>query len=470
MSTEAGDGGAARQEPGSGEGGLKRQLGLIDAAAVTAGNILGSGVFVAPAAVAAAATGFGSTAAIWILGGIIAACGAFCYAECGTRLPHPGGFYVFYRAVYGRPVAFVGGWAALLITYPASIAAIAIVFGQYARELAPGAAPSASSLAAAALVIVGLLNIVGVRAAAWAQRFLTVSKVGALAAVCLTAVIFAGVAPQSQDRPSSPEAAAPAPDVPWTVLLGAIVVVLWTYDGWSDLSLLAGEVRDPGRVLGRAVVVGMLVLVALYIAVQMSVGALLPPGRAAASDRVVAEAVESGLGVRYAWIVALLVALTTFGSVHGVTLTSSRIGYAMARDRTFFDWFGAVHPRFGTPARSVALVTAASLVYVFAAGFRNLLGFFSFSVWFFYGLTAIALLVLRRKGIGGAGAWRAPGGLLAPAVVLLTAAGMTSSLMAEDPKRSLIGLTLLLAGFPVYAAWHLLGRLRKGAPEAGLPR
>jgi APA family basic amino acid/polyamine antiporter len=134
-------------------------------------------------------------------------------------------------------------------------------------------------------------------------------------------------------------------------------------------------------------------------------------------------------------------------------LTASRLGYAMARDGRLPSWFGGIHSRFGTPARSVAGLVAVAIVYVLSAGFGNLLAFFSFSVWIFYGLTAVALIVLRRRGVGEPVSWKAPGGYLAPVVVLATAAGMTASLMAQDPRRALVGLGLLLLGFPVYAVF-----------------
>lgn len=436
---------------------LRRELGLLDVAAIHVGNILGSGIFVAPAAVAAAAAGALPGAGLWLLGGIIATAGAACYAECGTRMPRTGGFYVYYRAVYGPQAAFVGGWAALLVTYPCSIAAVALVFSRYLGEIAPWTGTNVTIPAAAALALAGMLNMIGVRAAAWIQRVLTGVKVAALAAVCLAALL----ASESAER-----SAAPATGINGTLalstLLGAMVVLLWTYDGWSDISLAAGEIRDPGRVLGRAVIAGTALLIVVYVIVQTAVVMLLPPARAASSERVLAEAVQEGLGPGSAALVALLVVIATFGCCHGIVLTSSRLAYAMARDGVFFRWFGRVHPRFGTPARSVAVITIASILYVFATGFRNLLAFFSFSVWIFYGLTAVALLILRRRRVGEPVAWRAPGGPAAPAIILLVAACMTAGLTAEDPRRSLLSLALLLAGFPAYAIWRALLRRREG--------
>ena len=426
---------------------LKRQLGLLDAASIFVGIILGSGIFVAPAAVAAAAPSAWVGALLWIAGAVVAACGALCYAECGARLPRTGGFYVFYREAYGAPVAFVGGFAAVLVTYPASIAAISLVLSRYLAEVLP-VGRGETWVAAGALLLAGALNVLGVRFGAGAQKLLSATKVSALAALSIAALLASAPPAEAAAARSAAPASASA-----AALLGAMVVLLWTYDGWSDVTLIAGEIREPGRNLGRAVLLGSALLAGLYLLVQASVAALLPAGRAAVSDRVVADAVEQGLGPAAGKLVALLVVLCTFGAIHGAVFTASRLGFAMARDGRFPAWFGAVHPSRGTPTRSTAGLVAAALVYVSVSGFGNLLAFFSFSVWIFYGLTAAALLVLRRRGVGSPPTWKAPGGVVPPIVVLATAVGMTASLMAQDPKRSLIGLALLLAGFPAYRIW-----------------
>ncbi|HYV85752.1 MAG TPA: amino acid permease [Patescibacteria group bacterium] len=482
MADAPGGGGAA--PPGE----LRRQLGFFDVAALHVGAILGSGIFVAPAAIAAASAGPASAAVLWLAGGLVAACGASIYAECGSRLPHAGGFYVYYREVYGPAMAFVGGWAALLVTYPASAAAIALVFGHYIGQVVPPLQGHATACAAAAVVATGVINALGVRLAAIVQRILSGSKIAALAALALAALVAGGAlagraagsgmaagvaAGGTAGVAAAPAVAATAAGalgaLSWSAILGAVVVMLWTYDGWSDIGFIAGEVRDPGRVLGRAVLVSSVALAAVYALVQAAVMFLLPPARAAGSERVVAEAVEAGLGRGAGVLVAALVALCTFGSVHSVVLGVTRLGYAMGRDGAFLRFFARIDPRLGTPARSTAAIVTTTLVYVFVARFRDLLGLFTFSVWIFYAITAIALLVLRRRGTGEATAWRAPGGLLAPILVLGTAAAMTAGLMADNPGRSFLGLGLLASGFAAYALWRRVVPADAAGPAATGP-
>jgi len=430
-------------------GQLKRQLGLWDAIAIFVGIILGSGIFWTPAQVAGAAPGVLAAAGLWLVGGLVAACGAFCYAECGARLPRTGGFYVFYREVHGELVAFIGGWAALLITYPASIAVIALIFSEYLSEALPFLPEEPKVSAAGAILIAGFLNTVGVRRGAMAQRILTGVKVSAIVMLCVAALATSGGS-AGMEKSGSLLTVVGDPKI----MLAALVGLLWTYDGWSDVTLVAGEIRRPGRNIGRAVILGTSILVIVYVMVQVSVQTLLPPDEAAASSRVFADAVQSGLGDGAGRAVAILIVVSTLGSINGIVLTASRLGYAMARDGTFLPWFGQVHPRWGTPARSLSVLVAASLFYVFSSDFRKLLFVFSFSVWIFYGLTAVALVVLRKRGVGEPVEWRAPGGWIAPIVVLVTATAMTSGLAYQDPGTAAKSIALLAIGLPVYGAWR----------------
>jgi APA family basic amino acid/polyamine antiporter len=433
-----------------------RHLGLVDAIAIYAGIILGSGIFVAPAAVAAAAPDLRKALALWLAGGGIAACGAACYAECASRVPMSGGFFVFQRQAYGPAVAFVGGWAALLVTYPASIAAIALVFAAYFAE-ATGLAGHERLVAGAALLAASAVNAAGLRAGPVAQCVLTAAKVVALVLVALAALAAptVGVAAARVAAPAGGNAT-------W---LGALLLLLWTYEGWSDVTLVAGEVRDPARNLGRAVLIGTAVLVVVYGLVQAAVLHALPGGLAAASMRPLADAAAVAWGPGAGRLVAVLVVASTFGSMLGVTLTVSRLAQAMAGGGAFPGLFAPFDPRLRTPVRSIAAVTAAAGLYIAVASFRGLLAYFTFSVWIFYGLTAVGLLILRRRRVGEAHAWRAPFGMLAPCVVLIVAVVVTTQVVAKRPVEALAGAAMLAAGFAFYALrW---GRLRPVAAAEG---
>jgi APA family basic amino acid/polyamine antiporter len=423
----------------------RRHLGLADATAIYAGIILGSGIFVAPAAIAGAVPSIPLALGLWICGGAVAACGASCYAECAARVPSNGGFFVFNREAYGPAVAFVGGWAAIFITYPASIAAIALVFAEYLAK-ATGVSGWERTCAAAALVLAAILNVAGLRTGPRAQMVLTSTKVLVLGALAAAALVSHGRA--------APSAAAqtvstlPASADAW---LFALMIMLFAYDGWSDVTLVAGEVKNPGRNIGRAVLLGTGILAVVYGLTQVAVMTALPGGAAAGSSQPVAAAVEATLGGPAGRGVSALVVVATFGSIAGTVFTVSRLGFAMAQAGAFLPSAATLHPRWGTPARATAALTLASVAYVFLASFRNIVALFTFSVWIFYGITAVALLILRRRGIGEPVAWRAPLGWVPPVVVLSVGAGMTIQLVTIDPLRALAGAALLAAAFPAYA-------------------
>jgi APA family basic amino acid/polyamine antiporter len=431
---------------------VKRHLGVADAAALFVGIILGSGIFVAPAVVAGAAGSPGVAALLWLAGACVCLAGATTYAESARRLPYSGGFFVFYREAFGPALAFVGGWTALAITYPASIAAIALVFAAYAGPLL--GLPPSPWLAAGAVALAAAVNVAGLRTGPSVQKALTAAKVGALAALCGAAWLVAD-APAATPAPAPLDAAA---------LFGAMLLVLWTYDGWSDVTLVAGEVRDPGRGLARAILLGVAVLAAVYALVQLAVLRLLPGALAAASSRPVAEAVEAGLGPRAGGVVAALVAVSTFGAIQAAVFTTSRLGWAMASREAFPAWFGGVNARLGTPVRATLAVAAAIVLYVFAAPFRDLVGYFTFAVWIFYGTTALALLRLRARGTGGP-VPRGPAAA-APFVVLAVGSVVTASLTVQDPTRAAIGLAMLGAGFPLYALWRRAVRRSPDGPPS----
>jgi APA family basic amino acid/polyamine antiporter len=332
------------------------------------------------------------------------------------------------------------------------VAVIAVVFGRYLAEVVPALAGYEVASAAVAVVLAGGLNVIGVRENAWSQRVLSAVKVASIAALCVAA-LTAGAA----ETPAAREVQSAGADPTGTLRL-ALVGILWTYSGWSDVTLVSGELRDPARNLGRTVVLGTGVLVALYALVQVAVTHLLPAGGAASSERVLSDAVAVAFGDGAARVVALLVVVSTFGAINGTTLAVSRLGYAMALDGTVWRGLGAVHPRLGTPTRSIAAVVIASLAYVLTSEFRSLLELFTFSVWFFYGLTAVALFVLRRRGAGAPLAWRAPGGPIAPLVVLGTFVFMTASLFT-DPEQigtAALGAFLIAATVPIYLVWRRL--------------
>ena len=430
-------------------GGLPRHLGLPAATAIYVGIILGSGIFVAPALVAATGAGPLGSMLLWLFGAVVAACGASCYAECAARLPESGGFFVFHREAYGPAVAFVGGWAAIFVTYPASIAAISLVLAAYLREVT-GWGVDDRLVATGAILLAAAVNAFGLRTGPRVQIVLTTAKIGALLVLAAAALTVGPHGAPPVERSAAPGA--------W---FAALVLMLWTYEGWSDVTLLAGEVRDPGRNLGRAVLSGTAILFATYALVQVAVDRVLPD--ASASMRPVADAAATAFGTSGSRLVGALVVVSTFGAIQAVILTVSRLGYAMSRQGAFVPWFGALHPTLGTPVRATAVMTAASLAYLASSSFRDIVTYFTFAIWIFYGLTAVAVVILRRRGVGDPPGWRAPLGIVPSIVVLGTGAFVSGQLVWQRPKDALVGALVLSASLPVYA---LVKRRAVSAPAS----
>ena len=426
----------------------RRQLNWIDAAAIFVGVIIGSGIFVAPAEVVAATGGKWTAIGFWAVGGVIAACGAFCYAECGARLPRDGGFFNAYRVALGGGVAFVGGWTVSLLLYPTAGAAIAYVCASYLTELVPAFSGHETWIAVMAVAIVAALNMAGVRCGPYSQRILTGLKVVSLALLCLAALLGG----QSEDSLGK----APVDfTVSLSTALAALIIVLWTYDGWSDVSMIAGELRNPSRDLSRAVWVGCSALVIVYALVQFSVSSLLSFDEASTSERVFADAVSAGFGVGAGKLIAGAVVLSTLGAVNGTVLVGSRLIRTMAAESFYFPFFGKLDRR-GVPLRAIVMIAVATAAYSITASFDFLLGLFSFSTWILYALTAVALLILRRKRIGEPLSFRTPLGIVPPAMVITTSFVMTAGTIMDAPSRALVGAGMLVLIALVYLVWRQL--------------
>lgn len=425
----------------------QRQLTLFDAVSTMIGIILGSGIFVAPAAVAAVAPGLWQGAAAWLLGGCIALCGAFCYAECAGRMPCDGGFFVYYERAFGPGVARVAGWAAWLITYPASLTAMAWIAANYLHGML-ALHITAQHLAALLLIGAALLVAVGVRFGAWLQRVLTTSKVLALLAVALAAAYHVWVRHGVGALPAAPvfdpEALVAAAAMPLPITAGlvltAFATLMWTFDGWSDITMLAGEIKHPARNLGRAALWGVMIPAVCYALLQMAVSVLLPSGAAMRSDHVLSDALVA-LGSPHGGVfLGTLAVVSAVGALHGVMSACSRLGWAMGHAGQLPAFFGHLHGRLQTPLRALAVPLLMAVVYLYLNTFADLMGYFAFAIWLYYALTALALLRLRALRVGAPVAWQAPGGVLVPAVVLAVAALMTALQVYERPGRTLIGV------------------------------
>jgi amino acid transporter len=433
---------------------LRRVLTHWDATALIVGIMIGSGIFATPPEVAGSLDAFGPMISVWILGGLLALCGALVYAEMATLFPRTGGVYVFIRETYGRAPAFAYGWSTLLITYPASIAAIAVVFAAYLARLIPGIEPVRPFVAAGLVLSLSALNILGVVLGARVQRVFTGAKVAALAALILFAVTSAA----GQWQHLTPVLSLPSGGWDLSGWALALVAVMWTYEGWAEAPTLSGEVKDVGRDLPRALIVGTLLVIAIYLLINTAYVYVLSIPQIAAGDSVAVDMASRTFGASGALFVALLVVVSTAGSVNGSVISASRVLFAMADDGCFFRVVGRVQPRFKTPANALAIIAVASAGYCLLGTFQEIIRYFVFNAMIWFGLVTIAVMILRRRLPDVPRPFRVPFYPLPPVLFLIVAIGLAAQLFVTSRRDVLVGLGLLALSLPAYLLWRRVQR------------
>jgi basic amino acid/polyamine antiporter, APA family len=427
---------------------LPRRLGLWSAVAVLVGTTIGSGIFRVPSTVAADVGSLGAMALIWVLGALVALFGALTLAELAAIFPRSGGIYVFLREAYGPLPAFLFGWTELLVIRPSALGAIAMIFASYA---APLFGLPESSVRWLAVTAITLLAVANVRSVLWASAIVnatTAAKIAALAAVALIAFAFG-------DRSNGALVQAVSfASRSWGGFGVALIAVLWAYDGWADLTFVAGEVQEPERTMPRALVIGTRLVVALYLLVNLAYVYVLPLDRMAASRLVAADAATAIFGRIGGSVISALVMLSAFGALTGSTLTGPRILYAMAEDGLFFRPIAWVHPEYQTPFAAILLTSALGVGYVSIREFEALAGDFILGIWPFYALAVGAVFILRRRRADIARPYRTAGYPAVPIVFLLASVLMLGNSLIENPASTGRDFAIILFGIPVYLIWR----------------
>ncbi len=419
-----------------------RALGLGHAFLVTVGAMVGSGIFFTPAEIARRAGSLGGALAVWVAGGVLSFLGALSVAELGAAYPRTGGLYVWLDEAFGPRVAFLFGWTMLAVLAPSSVAFFA---GLSAQHLGVVTGLSPRPLAAGLVVVLALLNARGVSEAAWVQSATTVARVVGIAALAVLALAGPGAAPAAVAAP-----AGPGHGVSFGALLGAIVPVLWAYDGWIGVTSLAGEVRSPGRTLPRALLGGTLAVMALYALMVLGLHRALGDaglGASQAPGEALGRHVAGEAGAR---AVSLLVAVSTLGACLIGMLAGTRVVAALGMRVPRWGALGRLSSR-GTPNVALAVTAAGALAYLHAASLGRLAEVFVVGAWPFYALGAVATMVLRRKHPTLARPFLTPGYPWVNVVFLLATVGMLAAFAVDSPPAAAASLGIIALGLPVYA-------------------
>ncbi len=444
----------ASTAPAGHESDLPRVLGASQATAIVVGTIIGSGIFLVPREMM---QDVGSSALVylaWIVGGLLSLFGAMTYAELGAMMPYAGGEYVYLRGAYGDTTAFLYMWTWFAVAKPASIAAVTTglartleVFPQFHWLMAavPGTPLLWSQVfAIAATWLITGLNYLGIKKAGDFQLVFTVLKAILILIVAAFCFAWAGGAWSNF--------ATGVPQVHGLVngFMAALIATLWAYDGWNDLTMVAGEVRRPERSLPIALIGGLVIVGALFMATNAAIQYVLPAGSIALSEQPAVSALTVVAGARGAGFVAAAMALSIFVTLNGTIMSGARIPYAAARDGLFFRRFAHVDPRFRSPSTSLIVQGLISTVLLlFLSQFQQHFELAVFAEWLFYMLTATTIFVYRKKHPEMARPYRMWGYPALPAVFVVCAAAVLVSSFASNLEGSLIGTGLIVAGLPV---------------------
>lgn len=424
-----------------------RRLGLFSATMAVIGGIIGSGVFLSPAVVAARVGSVRLTLVAWAMGGVIALGGGLCFGELGARRPRAGGGYVYLRDAFGPLPAFLYGWALLLVIATGATAAVAVTFASYAVPLLGLSRAATLPLAIGAIVFLSGLNYVGVKPAAVTQNVFTVLKLAALATL-----IAAGLL-----GPASPVLHQPSPTSPAGFALGAALVpVLFAYGGWQQTNFIAEELIAPERTLPRALLLGVAGVVAVYLLANIAYLRVLGPAGLAASSAPAAGVMARVLGPAGTRFISAGIAVSTFGFLNLVILVTPRVLQAMAADGVFLKRLADLHPTYRTPTVAIVFMGAWSIVLALSGTYAQLLDYVVFGDWIFFGLTVASLFIYRARDAAPRAGFRVPAYPWTPALFVLAATYVVASSIVANPKNALIGTGLLVLGVPTY--W--LGRRR----------
>jgi len=439
---------------------LPRVLGFWDIIGIIVGGVIGSGIFIVPASVAAGVESPLLILAVWIVGGVLCFFGALSFSELGAAYPQAGGMYIFLREAYGPLIGFLFGWTLFLVIDSGAIATLAVAFSTkylpYFVQLSP---PVAKAVAVALIAFLVAVNYIGVRWGATLQNLLTLIKFGGLVAVCGIVFIFA--------KGSTAHFISPSPKSFSLDLLGkfgvALVATLWAYKGWESSTFSLGEIKKPEKNLPAGLFVGTLIIIAIYLIANLAYLYAFPSSEIATSDRIAADAMNFAIGPVGASIIALVILFSITGAANQNILCSPRVYFAMARDGLFFKKIDKIHPKFLTPYFSIIAIGIWSAVLSLSGTFEQLFTYVIFGQWIFFGLTVLAVIILRKKKPNLARPYKTWGFPATPIIFILSALFISINSLVNQFWNAFYGLVIILLGIPAYLYWNRKRKLRKKA-------
>jgi basic amino acid/polyamine antiporter, APA family len=427
--------------------GLKRELGLAAAAAAVAGEAIAVGIFLTPAGMAKSLGSPFWLLVVWLVMGAVSLSGALCFGELAGRYPQAGGLYVFLREAYGPRVAFLYGWQSLLVMDPGITAAMAVGMATYAAYIFGFSGVAIKVTAIATVALICGLNILNTKLSGRVLQVITVLKFAVLIAIVGWAIAFRvgsvqNFVPFVAQRPGSPALGG--------ALAGALIAAFFSFGGWWDVSKLAGEVKNPAKTLPRALVLGVIAVTAVYILVSAVFIYVVPPERVTSDQTFVAQAGEVMFGKAGSDLLSATVVICVLGSLAALIMVCPRVYYAMARDGLFFHSVAETHPKFGTPAKAIAIQGVLACLLVLLGTFQQIIAYFIFVAVVFLGLTVLGLMRIRRRFGADGSVVLTPWYPVPPIVFLVLVVVLLFMLAYGNPLQTAVGCAVVAVGAIVY--------------------
>lgn len=438
---------------------LRRDLSLLDSTMINVGTMIGSGIFLVPATIALYLQSSWLVVLAWVIGGIVSLLGALSVAELGAMYPRAGGIFVYLREAYGPLWGFLYGWTSVAVINTASVSAVAVGFATYLGFFLALTPLDIKMVAIGSIVLLTAVNCFGLKSGARVQNSFTFLKIATIGAIALLALTKGNLANLTSigHLPALSDMAGP---------IGlALVAVLWSYDGWIEITYVAGEVQDPQKNMPRSLILSTLLVILCYVIVNLAFFSILSVEEISKSALVAADAFTSTIGPAGAALAAIAVMIAAFGCNNGMVLSGARIYYAMASERVFFRSLARVHPRYHTPVLALIVQGVWASLLVLTGTFDQLFTYVIFSSWIFYAMAAGAVLVLRRTSPHVSRPYRAWGYPYTPVVFILFSLYLVINTLIQDPRDGIIGLGIILLGLPAYAYWSRKQSAADSAPK-----
>lgn len=461
---------------------LQKTIGLWSATTIVIGSVIGSSIFMKPATMAGQLGSPYLLIIVWTVAGLISIFGAMAFAELGTMFPETGGQYVYLQKTYGEFIAYLYGWGSIAVINTAAIAAIAFVCAEYAGDFIPlpHFAPAVEHsiifhvpmigdilplqnfgvkmLAIAIIMTLTIANYLSVRSGNAIQFISTLLK--ALALIILVfGILFSGKGSTENFIKNSASFNFNGWKI-FVAFMAATTGAFAAYDGWNNLNMVAGEIKDPSKNITKSLLIGLFACIVIYVVVTLAYMYVLPIDAMAASPLVASDATAKVFGSAGGTMIAVLIVVSTFGATSVNLLANARVVFAMAESKSFFSWAGKIHPRFRTPGNSVLVLGIWSSLFVISGSFDILADMFIFMSWVFYGLVVLAVFILRKKMPSAARPYKVTGYPLVPLIFILFTSFYLVTTVYNDINNyasgkapfinSVFGMLLTASGIPLF--------------------